>query len=161
MANLFRTPSGSFISAWTAYTPTFTGFGTASAVDFWWRRVGGNLEVFGTFTMGTNTAVEAKISFPSGVPNSAAFADRTVAGVYILNAALAGALYVIVVPSVAYFNVSIQNATGAGSGPLNGNAFTNGLTYAIEKFKDHPIAGHITLIKGERSELATISAKIL
>lgn len=39
--------------------------------------------------------------------------------------------------------------------------FTNGLTYAVEKFKDYDIAGHITLLKGERSELATLAAKIL
>jgi PhoH-like ATPase len=39
--------------------------------------------------------------------------------------------------------------------------FTNGLTYAVEKFKDQQIAGHITLIKGERSSLATIASQIL
>ncbi len=39
--------------------------------------------------------------------------------------------------------------------------FTNGLTYAVERFKDYKIAGHITLIKGERSELATLASKIL
>ena len=39
--------------------------------------------------------------------------------------------------------------------------FTNGLTYAIEKFKDYSIAGHVTLIKGERSPLATLAAEIL
>lgn len=39
--------------------------------------------------------------------------------------------------------------------------FTNGLTYAIEKFKEQQIAGHVTLLKGERSELATLAAKIL
>lgn len=41
------------------------------------------------------------------------------------------------------------------------DAFTNGLTYAVEKFKDQPIAGHVTLVKGERSPLATIASKIL
>ena len=41
------------------------------------------------------------------------------------------------------------------------DAYSNGLTYAIEKFKDYPIAGHVTLLKGERSELATIASKIL
>lgn len=41
------------------------------------------------------------------------------------------------------------------------DAFTNGLTYAVERFKDYPIAGHVTLIKGERSELATLASKIL
>lgn len=41
------------------------------------------------------------------------------------------------------------------------DVYTNGLTYAIEKFKSHPIAGHITLQKGERSPLATIASQIL
>jgi len=38
---------------------------------------------------------------------------------------------------------------------------SNGLTYAVEKFKTHEISGHITLIKGERSKVATLAAKIL
>ena len=38
---------------------------------------------------------------------------------------------------------------------------TNGLSYVIEKFKDQDIAGHITLLKGERSKVATIAAKLL
>lgn len=41
------------------------------------------------------------------------------------------------------------------------DATTNGLTYAVEKFKEHEIAGHITLLQGERSELASLAAKIL
>jgi PhoH-like ATPase len=41
------------------------------------------------------------------------------------------------------------------------DVFTNGLTYAVERFKEHPIAGHVTLIKGERSKLATLASKIL
>jgi len=39
--------------------------------------------------------------------------------------------------------------------------YTNGLSYAIEKFKNQKIAAHITLLKGERSELATIASQIL
>jgi PhoH-like ATPase len=38
---------------------------------------------------------------------------------------------------------------------------SNGLSYAIEKFKNHDITGHITLKKGERSKVATLAAKIL
>lgn len=38
---------------------------------------------------------------------------------------------------------------------------SNGLTYVVEKFKDQAIAGHITLTKGERSELAEIASNIL
>lgn len=41
------------------------------------------------------------------------------------------------------------------------DAYTNGLTYAIEKFKVYDIAGHVSLIKGERSQLATLASKIL
>lgn len=41
------------------------------------------------------------------------------------------------------------------------DVFTNGLTYAVEKFKEYDIAGHVNLIKGERSELATLASKIL
>ncbi len=37
----------------------------------------------------------------------------------------------------------------------------NGLTYVIEKLKDNCITGHITLVKGERSKLATIASKLL
>jgi PhoH-like ATPase len=38
---------------------------------------------------------------------------------------------------------------------------SNGLTYAIEKFKNYELSGHITLTKGERSKVATLAAKIL
>lgn len=38
---------------------------------------------------------------------------------------------------------------------------SNGLTYAVERFKDLPLAGHITLRKGERSQLAELAAKVL
>lgn len=37
----------------------------------------------------------------------------------------------------------------------------NGLSYVVEKFKSHPISAHVTLQKGERSELATLAADIL
>lgn len=37
----------------------------------------------------------------------------------------------------------------------------SGLAYIIEKFKDQPLAGHVTLVKGERSPLARLAAEIL
>ena len=37
----------------------------------------------------------------------------------------------------------------------------SGLTYAVEKFKGHGIAAHVTLSKGERSELAELASNIL
>jgi PhoH-like ATPase len=41
------------------------------------------------------------------------------------------------------------------------NETSNGLTYAIEKFKESPLSGHITFKKGERSKLATEASKLL
>ena len=38
---------------------------------------------------------------------------------------------------------------------------SNGLTYVVERFKGEPLSGHVTLFKGERSELAELAAKIL
>jgi PhoH-like ATPase len=37
----------------------------------------------------------------------------------------------------------------------------SGLTYVVERFKGHPISAHVTLTKGERSELAELAANIL
>ena len=39
--------------------------------------------------------------------------------------------------------------------------YNNGLTYVVEKFKTERIAGHVKLIKGERSGLAQLAANIL
>ena len=38
---------------------------------------------------------------------------------------------------------------------------SNGLTYAVEKFKSYGLSGHVTLRRGERSKVATLAAKIL
>lgn len=54
------------ITEWTSYTPTFTGFGSPSGIDFSWRRVGSEMEVRGIFTSGTGTGVTAYIDIPSG-----------------------------------------------------------------------------------------------
>ena len=41
------------------------------------------------------------------------------------------------------------------------DSLDNGLSYVVEKFKDEPIAAHVTLQKGERSDLATKAAELL
>ncbi len=41
------------------------------------------------------------------------------------------------------------------------DAESNGLTYVVERFKDDPLAGHITLTKGERSKLAERATALL
>ena len=41
------------------------------------------------------------------------------------------------------------------------DATSNGLTYVVERFKESPVAGHVTLRKGERSQLAELAARML
>ena len=41
------------------------------------------------------------------------------------------------------------------------DATSNGLTHAVEKLKKFALTGHVTLIKGERSEVASMAAKYL
>lgn len=41
------------------------------------------------------------------------------------------------------------------------NETSNGLAFAVEKFKCYDLSGHITFKRGERSRLATLAAKIL
>jgi len=38
---------------------------------------------------------------------------------------------------------------------------SNGLSFVVDRFKEEPIAGHITLVKGERSDLAELAATLL
>tara|TARA_R100000664_G_C2759878_1_gene150187 strand:- start:3561 stop:4856 length:1296 start_codon:yes stop_codon:yes gene_type:complete len=38
---------------------------------------------------------------------------------------------------------------------------SNGLTVVVEKLKDSEISGHVTLLKGERSKLATVASKLI
>ncbi|MBB5355022.1 PhoH-like ATPase [Anoxybacillus mongoliensis] len=39
--------------------------------------------------------------------------------------------------------------------------YNNGLTYVVEKFKEQKVAGHVRLVKGERSSLAQLAADLL
>ncbi|MBJ6727529.1 PhoH family protein [Geomesophilobacter sediminis] len=41
------------------------------------------------------------------------------------------------------------------------DAESNGLTYVVERLKDQKISGHVTMTKGERSELAELAANLL
>ena len=41
------------------------------------------------------------------------------------------------------------------------NEMSSGLTHAVEKMKNHGLSGHVTLKKGERSQVASLAAKIL
>jgi len=58
---------GAVITDWQSYTPTFTGLGSVTGIDYVWRRVGGYLEVIGKNINGTCTGSTIGISLPSGL----------------------------------------------------------------------------------------------
>jgi len=41
------------------------------------------------------------------------------------------------------------------------DSLSNGLTVVVQKFKNFKISGHVTLLKGERSKLATLASKVI
>lgn len=59
--------SHTYPQGWTAYTPTFTGFGTVTVLYGRWKRVGDSIMVESKVTVGTPTATTASISVPSGL----------------------------------------------------------------------------------------------
>lgn len=58
---------GAVVTPWTLYTPTYTGFGTVTTSNMYWRRDGDSLQVQGNFVFGTTTAVNAAIGLPAGL----------------------------------------------------------------------------------------------
>lgn len=136
--------AGAAVTDWTAYTPTFTGFGTVSGVSVYSRRVGDSLEVWGTATCGTPTATTAQITLGyNGVnanvtTNSGKIGNSQVVGgmgtnanassnTFSFNTGAAGGT------NFLYFGVqsaSSSNAQGANGNALIANAGANISFYA-------------------------------
>ncbi len=137
---------GAIITPWSAYTPTFTGFGTVSVQSFFWRRVGDSLQMRGTFTAGTSTATQGRISFPSNLV--AAGSDRLsssnqVVGKLNRNASSTtffSAGTVIAQQSVGYVVFGEESSTANGVTAYNGSAIlpTGG---QASLFAEVPITG--------------------
>lgn len=71
---------GTPITDWMVYTPTFTGFGTVASPNVFSRRVAGSLEVLGSVTAGTPTAVTAIMTLGYGGTNGNVAIDFTKIG---------------------------------------------------------------------------------
>lgn len=114
----------SYPSGWTAYTPTYTGFGTVSTTAMYWKRVGDSVLLRGKFTSGTPTAVEARLSLPSGLTSAS-----TITGVEHADFGVAATgasttffqLMTDMEASVAYITFGLQTSTTSGLTKANGN----------------------------------------
>jgi len=108
------------ITAWTSYTPTFTGLGTNTSIEYKYRRVGSNMEIVGKSTVGTTTATEARISLPTGFTSADTSTIATIRqmGVWVNGASSANhGGNILVEPSVTY--VTMNSGSTFGSGTFN------------------------------------------
>jgi hypothetical protein len=108
-----------------AYTPTFTGFGTVTNVNFTWTRVGSRIKVMGKFTAGTTTASEAKISLPGSLVSDAALIPSIeLCGVLITNATADATIfgfYCLIESGVGHITMSRQRSTVTAFTKIQGN----------------------------------------
>lgn len=161
----------------TAYTPTFTGFGTVSNVECFHSRVSENLLLDCKATTGTPTATEARVS----LPNSLVSADTVkipsirIAGYGSENstgsAPIVGATHsVLIEPSVGYVTFGFRNAsqgaltkTTGSSGFTGSTAFSFTATIPIQGWRTNgrapTLIGSVTsnAENAEKIERATIS----
>ena len=136
---------GAPVTDWRAYTPTFNGFGTVSAVAMFWRRIGDSIEIQGKFTSGTTTAVEARVSFPAGATSAGTDKIPTIrlvgqtqtntttgSGISIFNT--------LVEPSVTYLTFGYRDSANL---PLTKQlgTLTGGIGQATSLYALVPIAG--------------------
>jgi len=126
---------------WTAYTPTFTGFGTATNVAFYHKRQGSDLLIRGRFTEGTTTATEARVSLPTGLTSSSAITTLEIVGDAVVSTADTPSYHILIEPSVTYTTFGRQvTSTYAGLSKRSGNQMTSGgATYSY--FARVPIQG--------------------
>lgn len=76
----FNVGSDSGITAWQSYTPVFTGFGSVTASQFFWRQVGANVEIRGSWTCATSTATLGRVSLPNSLAASSSITRLTLVG---------------------------------------------------------------------------------
>jgi hypothetical protein len=138
------TSSSGAISAWASYTPTFTGFGTATSTEFQWRQVGSNIEIRGKFTSGTTTAVEPRITLPSGYTSSPIGTIPSVQIVGQGQRSTANAAFFsvqpLIEPSVGYLTFGVQTSVRGGTSKLVASSSDISSGDTISFFASVPVA---------------------
>lgn len=112
---------------WTAYTPTFTGFGTVSSPECQHKREGSDQLIRCKFAAGTTTATEARVSLAGGVVAAGTDKIPTIqsAGWAAFSVAVAGQFSVLMEPGVGYVTFGKQSSTEASLTKLNGSSLVS------------------------------------
>lgn len=92
-----------------AYTPTFTGFGTASNINIMSSRVGPYLIIMGNFTCGTVTATEARMTLGFNGVNANVTSASNLPTVSIVGSG--GTIVFLIEPSKTYITFGTLNTT--------------------------------------------------
>jgi hypothetical protein len=117
------------VTPWVAYTPTFTGFGTVTNINFLSRRVGETLHVRGKCTAGTTTATEGRITLGFNGVNGGITIDPTnnasirIVGTWGSSGTAVGsaAPALLAEASVSYMTFGLTNGSNAALTKQNGS----------------------------------------
>lgn len=129
-----------------SYTPTFTGFGTVTSIEFTRRRLNDCDEIIGKFTTGSTTSVEARVSLASGLTSDTAkIPSIRQSGMYARGGSSSAAKggFVLIEPTVGYFTFGSNDTLNSTSkDPLAkvlGTDTASGFVYSVHALI--PISG--------------------
>jgi hypothetical protein len=154
-----NTVSGPIIGEWTAYTPTFTGFGTVSGLAAFYKQSGSSIIIKCKFTTGTCTSTEARISLPSGLTSGTTNA-LTYIGDFAESIVYGGSLQVYVENSASYLTFGSTDASTVGFTKRNATAIAgNGvdICFTTAEFPISQWAGANTNSSGNDPEYCSNS----
>lgn len=128
---------------WTSYTPTFTGFGSPTAIETFHKRDGEDLLLRIKFTCGTTTATEARVSLPGSLVSAGT--DKIPAlRMIAAGTTVAGATTVplmLIEPNVGYVTFGYRDGSSGGIAKANGSTICSlGSYYAFADARI-PISG--------------------
>jgi hypothetical protein len=109
------------VTEWESYTPTFTGFGTCSSSTGRYRQVGSSIQLEVSTTVGTPTAVEARVSLPNSYTSTSSGALLQLVGYLHREENTTNQYGVFIEPSVSYLTFDVQGSS-VGMTKANGNS---------------------------------------
>lgn len=130
----YNIKTGTLSTEVQTYVPATQGLGTITSSEVYWSRNGSYLEVNGKFTVGTTSAVEARIYFPPGLTSENFTQGIRRAGEGIRATTTSNDINVLVEPNVNYFTLDYQHDAGANgiTKQTGANIFVSGNTFTFQ-----------------------------